>query len=549
MCQDHATQQVAENRALEHLVVLATNNIGWQRLLEITADSNLPEHFYHKPRLNLYQIAEYLDGNLIGFSGHLGSTVANKLFSNGKPHSDWKQRGERTIKFMKEIFGPDNFYLETQLMMAHWSKRQVILTNMVRELGQLTKTPVIATPDSHYATQEDSELQRILLCNATHQSIYELRKKDSFSAFFNCNNFHLPSTEEMLEYGHTEEELNNTVEIENRIEHYTNILQPPSLPSFSCPNNLSPQQYLRELCIKGWKSKIEGRVDDSLLQEYGARVKRELGVFEEANLSGYFLICSDIINYIHSNGWLPGPARGSVGGSLVSYLVGITELDPIPYNLLFERFYNKARAKGSLPDIDLDIPSVNRSATIDYIKNKYGQNNVAGIITFHSLGGRESIKAVCRAFKSIAFEEMNRITKNIKEGQKISGELQQMETELGYQSEIRWTLENEGNKLEPWCKLNKDGSLSGPLAKEFEYAMKLENTLNGQSKHAAGIVISDSPLKGRCPLVLDTKEKQLITGWEMEDVESGGLLKLDILGLSLLSKLMSINTILEYGKI
>jgi len=304
------------------------------------------------------------------------------------------------------------------------------------------------------------------------------------------------------------------------------------------------------LCRDGWGQKIQGKVDVSLHGSYTDRIKYELGVLQGADLSSYFLIVQDIVNHVKENKWLPGPGRGSAAGCLVSYLVGITSIDPIKYSLLFDRFYNAGRNTAdhiSMPDIDVDVPIDKREEIIEYIKNKYGNDKVSQMITFNTIKGRGALKDVLRAYGNISFEEMNKITKNIPDEAKIADELQQMKEDTGEASIIRWTLENNGDKLSDWCYLDDKNVLQGPLAKRFEQAIRLEGTKSNQSKHAAGIAISSEPLNQTCPMVYDTRNKQMIAGMEMQDLESIGVIKFDILGIAMLDKVMNISEILKQG--
>jgi DNA polymerase-3 subunit alpha len=283
---------------------------------------------------------------------------------------------------------------------------------------------------------------------------------------------------------------------------------------------------------------------------YADRIKYELEVLQGAGLSSYFLIVSDIVNYVRNSGWLPGPGRGSAAGCLVSYLIGITSIDPIKYNLIFERFYNAGRNTGdriSMPDIDVDVPINKREHIIEYIKNRYGQEKVSQMITFNTMKGRGALKEVLRVYGNISFEEMNNITKNIPDEAKIADELQEMKEDTGEASIIRWSLENQVDKLKEWCYLMDDGSLAGPLAKRFEQAIRLEGTKSNQSKHAAGVVISSQNLSDICPMVYDSKNKQTIAGMEMQDLESLGVIKFDILGVAMLDKIMTISETLKEG--
>jgi DNA polymerase-3 subunit alpha len=235
----------------------------------------------------------------------------------------------------------------------------------------------------------------------------------------------------------------------------------------------------------------------------------------------------------------------------VSYLISITSIDPIKYDLLFERFYNAGRNTGdriSMPDIDVDVPIDKREAVIQYIKDTYGQDKVSQMVTFNTIKGRGALKDVLRVYGNISFEEMNKITKNIPDESKIADELQEMKEESGEASIIRWALENNKEKLQEWCFMDESSSeLHGPLSKRFEQAIRLEGTKSNQSKHAAGIAISAEPLNELCPMVYDSKNNQLIAGMEMQDLESLGIIKFDILGVAMLDKVMTIQDILNQG--
>ena len=537
-----------DNSKLTHFIVLAKNKKGWDQLIKLVSESNKPENFYHKPRLSLDRLAPFLDGNLIGFCGHLGSTLADILMN--EPGSI-KENGTNFISKMKDIFGSDNFFLEAQLMDKDNIPEQIELTSWIRELGKATDTKVICTPDAHYCERSDSVDQRILLCNNLKTTFIDINKKllnhedVPMGCFFKSDNYHILSPEEMKEL-HTEEEIENTNYIDSLIENYE-ILNNPSLPKFECPNNASPDEYLRELCRKGWKEKIANIIPKEQHQVYVDRIKNELDVLQGANLSSYFLIVQDIVDYVRRNDWLPGPGRGSSAGCLVSYLIGITSIDPIKHDLLFERFFNPARAS-SMPDIDVDVPINKRENIIAYIKEKYGANKVSQMITYNTMKGRGALKEVLRVYGNISFDEMNRITKAIPDEAKIADELQEMKEETGEASIIRWALENNVDKLKEWCYINEDNELSGPLAKRFEQAIRLEGTKSNQSKHAAGIVISVNDLSDVCPMIYDNKNDQLIAGMEMQDLESLGMIKFDILGIALLDKVMTISDLLRNGE-
>jgi len=541
-----------DNNNLSHFLVLAKNLAGWKTLVKIISETNRVENFYHKPRISFDRLAPMLDGNIIGFCGHLGSTLSDIVEENS---SDYISKSLSFISHMKEIFGENNFFLEAQLMDQEFNPKQKDMTDIMRSLGIKSQTKVIATPDAHYCEKKDAIDQRILLCNNLKTTLIDINKKllsnedVPMSCFFKSDNFHIPDPEEMISW-HTAEEIENTQYIDSLCEEYS-ILSKPLLPAFKCPNGENPDEYLRQLCRNGWRQKVINHIPESEHEKYADRIKFELSILQGAGLSSYFLIVQDIVNYVKESGWLPGPGRGSAAGCLVSYLIGITDINPIKYNLLFERFYNEGRNTAdhiSMPDIDVDVPINKRENIIEYIKNKYGSDKVSQMITFNTMKGRGALKEVLRVYDNISFEEMNRITKFIPDEAKIADELQEMKEDTGEASIIRWALENNVDKLKEWCYISEDGSLSGPLAKRFEQAIRLEGTKSNQSKHAAGVVISSENLSSVCPMVYDSKNKQSIAGMEMQDLEGLGLIKFDILGVAMLDKIMTISDILSKGE-
>lgn len=541
-----------ENSQLSHFLLLAKNLAGWKSLIQIISETNKAENFYHKPRISFDRLAHLLDGNIIGFCGHLGSSLSDLIEENP---ADYLKGSLSFIDYMKEIFGKDNFFLESQLMDQEINPKQKTMTDIMRILGDKSKTKIIATPDAHYCERKDAIDQRILLCNNLKTTLIDINKKllsnedVPMSCFFKSDSFHIPDPEEMISW-HTQDEIENTLYVDSLCEEYS-ILSKPALPEFKCPKNNTPEEYLRHLCREGWRQKIVNHIPESEHTPYVDRVKFELDILQKAGLSSYFLIVQDIVEYVKSNNWLPGPGRGSAAGCLVSYLIGITDIDPIKYDLLFERFYNEGRNTAdhiSMPDIDVDVPINKREYIIDYIKNKYGSDKVSQMITFNTMKGRGALKEVLRVYDNVSFEEMNRITKFIPDESKIADELQEMKEDTGEASIIRWALENNVDKLKEWCYISEDGSLAGPMAKRFEQAIRLEGTKSNQSKHAAGVVISSQKLNGVCPMVYDSKNKQSIAGMEMQDLEGLGLIKFDILGVAMLDKIMTISDILSKGE-
>lgn len=559
------------------VVLLAKNTEGWKTLIKITSEANKPENYKHNPKLTIEQLAELSDGNIIVLNGHVGSDLSKVIFDHDfsedeRPfdagdyeetkayiHEDWINRAMSLVKKYQEAVGTENFFIQIQAQDQDASPVQKVLSEGLRYVSKKTGAKCVASNDSRYCRKDDADDHRVLICNLLRTTLPEVKSKISkFSLslkvphkkFFRSNRYHIPSQEEMAEV-HTEEELKNTLEVADMCEEY-DVLSPPILPEFECPNDEDVDEHLRALCRQGWKEKIEGVVPQEKHRVYIDRINSELKVLQDAGLSSYFLIVADIINEIRRSGWLPGPGRGSAAGCLVSYLIGITSIDPIAYGLIFERFYNAGRNTGgrvSMPDIDMDVPVSKRDEIIDYIKSKYGSNRVAQMITFQTMMGRSAMKDVLRTYGDVPFEEMNRITENIPDKADIADDLQEMMEETGESSIIRWALENKADKLRDWCYIDSDGNLQGRMAKRFEQAIRLEGTKRTQSKHAAGVIIAPQPLNEICPMVLDSTTKQLVAGLEMQDMEDIGMIKFDVLGVAMLDKIMGVQGILRTGDV
>ncbi len=555
VCDQDASIKTKENGKLSHLLILAKNLNGWKDLIKVISISNYGDNFYKKPRLDLDTLGSIISKNMLCITGHLGSSLANTILDNDHISSDSDKNSNNHLNKLIDVFGRENIFLESQLIDQENLPIQVPLTSYIRDLGKKFGIKVICTPDAHYCRKEDAVDQRILLCNNLKTTLSEInRKLDNdddvgMSCFFTSDNFHIPTFEEMKSL-HTEEEIQNTLFASSMCEEY-DIMSKPMLPPFDYPKSYdSDDEYVRQLCRNGWKQKLSGNITKEQENIYADRIKYELGVLQGAGLSSYFLIVNDIVNYVKDNNWLPGPGRGSAAGCLVSYLLGITSIDPIKYNLMFDRFYNAGRNtkdRISMPDIDIDVPINKREDIINYIKNKYGHKKVSQMITFNTMKGRGALKDVLRAYGNVSFDEMNKITKFIPDEAKIADELQEMKEEYGEASIIQWALENNSKDLKEWCYIGENDSLEGPLAKRFEQAIRLEGTKSNQSKHAAGVVIASNDLENICPMVYDTKNKQPIAGMEMQDLESIGIIKFDVLGVAMLDKIMDISSTLKIG--
>jgi len=407
-------------------------------------------------------------------------------------------------------------------------------------------------PVSYYVNSEDAKLHRILLCSELKTTLPKVNKlvhsgelsKELAHQFTHDDLFIIGKDKVNSILKNTTSKNKEYVEnIINSCEEY-DILSKPMLPAFPCPSGETEEEYLKELCRVGWKNLLiennkVSKPEDK--EKYLERFKEEFDVIKGANLFGYFLIVQDIIQYVNDQGWLSGPGRGSAAGCLISYLIGITKIDPLEFDLLFSRFYNAGRNTAdhiSLPDIDMDVPAKRRDEVLLYLKNKYGHNHVSQMITFGRLQGRSAIKEVLRINEACSFAEMNAITKSIPNEAEISDQLADMDDED--RSIIRWALINNANELRDFCYINDNGELDGDYAEYFDQAIKIEGTFKTQGKHAAGVVISKYKLSDVCPMVDQRDSSEKIAGLEMSDLESLGHVKFDVLGLSLLDKLMFI---------
>ena len=408
---------------------------------------------------------------------------------------------------------------------------------------------------TYYTNKEHAELHRIILCSGmktTMPKIREMLRSDKLfdnQEFFECDDFYLRDTKELSEILMNDAENANVVhDISNKCEEY-DILNKPMLPTFPTPNGESEEEYLKELCREGWRNLLakNNKVKDQENKDkYHQQFLHEFKVIEEAKLFGYFLIVRDIVHFVESNGWISGPGRGSAAGCLISYMIGITKIDPIEFDLLFERFYNSGRNTGdhiSLPDIDMDVPGNKRDDIIDYLKETYGHSNVSQMLTFGRLQGRSALKEVLRVSGVCGFGLMNEMTKSIPNEADISDQLAAMDDQD--RSIIKWALINNSNELRDYCFINDAGELQGDYAEYFKQAIDMEGTFKTQGKHAAGVVISKEELNRVCPMVNQKSSDEKIAGLEMADLEALGHVKFDVLGINLLDKLMKIKELIN----
>jgi len=564
LSKDNGGIKSAENRGLEHLVMVARNKNGWNNLLRLTALSNTSDNFYYKPRLSLEQVAPFSE-DMIAMSGHPGSSMCNVLFTDTKAiygagsveeaasflRPDWEDVATSLAKQHLDIFGK-NFFFQNQSFDSERLPVCHVIADCLRIIGKKLGILVFSDIDAHYSWQSQAFLQRIILVSALRTTLKEvnvkLRNGDDESVplagFFKSNEYYIKSPEE-LSLLHPEEELENSNYIASLIENY-NILNKPIFPKFACPEGYDSKDYFLHLCREGWNKRIKGRVEDSRIEEYTQRIKYELDVLNGANLNDYFLVVNKIIMDEKKAGYYTGISRGSAGGCLASYLLEIIGIDPIKYNLSFERFYNSSRNtkdRVALPDVDCDFHTNRREHVINSIKNDYGTDRVAHIATFGRLQGRGAATEVFRAH-GIPFDESKKITEFIPDEAKISDKLEEMREENdGEASILQWALENNSKDLAEWCTIADDGSLSGPLAPLFSQAIALEGTKKSMGKHASGIVICAEPIANISPMVYDKGSDSLMIGVDLKQAEDLGLVKVDILGTAVLDKLHYISSL------
>lgn len=546
------------------ITILARNQSGWKKLLKVVSEGNSSD----TPKIP-FDFLKLFQEDGIALSGYIGSTLCNSFFIDKFSYwmaksyeqakqlvrEDWKESLINSIEIHKKIF--PKFYITIQLIDSSTNHAGHVLAKALRYIGEKTNTPCVAVADPHYIKKTDAHDQRVLqalLMKCTLKEVpTHLNKIDNceLAPFFNSNNYYFPSISELQQI-HPDCEINIAHEISEMCES-PDINNKPLLPQFVCPNNLSPEEYMRNICREGWIKKISKSVDKTAQSIYVARIKEELEVLCGAGLSSYFLMTRDIIKYVQNNlNALVGEGRGSAAGCLTSYLMDITDVDPIKYELLFSRFYNAARNtkdRIALPDIDTDFPVRVKDKIIDYLRDKYGSENVGQMATFQRSQGKGMIKDILRVHNRCSFEEMNKITEFIPDESKITDDLEEMSQADEEASIILWALQNNGPKLKEWCFLKDDGSLDGPLSLDFAQAIRLEGTKKSQGKHPSGIVVSSVPLNEVVPMVKDKSSDYKLIGVDMRDAEKMGLIKLDILTTVVLDKIEGATSLIRTGKL
>ena len=467
-----------------HMVLLCENNTGYHNLIKLVS-KGFTEGFYSKPRIDDSLLEEYREG-LICLSACLAGEIPRKLSAGD--YKGAKQKAE----YYRDLFGKENFYIELQDHGIEEQKR--IIPDLVRIADEIG-VGLVATNDSHYIEKEDSVIQSILLCIQTNRTLDDPDKME-----FKTNEFYLKTEDEMREvFSKYPQALENTHDIAMRcnVEFEFGVRR---LPHYTVPNNENHLDYFRRQCYKGLNRHYGDNPDQSLID----RLEHEIGIINRMGFVDYFLIVNDFVQYAKSNGIPVGPGRGSGAGSLCAYCIGITEVDPIKYNLIFERFLNPDRV--SMPDFDIDFCAERRGEVIDYVVRKYGEDNVVQIITFGTLGGKQAIRDIARVM-GLPYAVGDEISKMVPREVNIT---------------IRRAME-----LNPKLRERYDGN---PQIKELlDYAMRVEGMPRQSGMHAAGVVITENPVSDYVPL--SKKDDNVVTQFTMTTIEELGLLKMDFLGL------------------
>ena len=484
-----------------HLILLVKNNEGYKNLIKLVTLSYL-EGFYYKPRIDKEILREHSNG-LIALSACLKGEISQCILQK-----NIKKAKEVALDFL-DIFGEDNFYLELQ---KNGIPEQEIVNENLIEISQELSIPVVASNDIHYINKEDARAHEILLCIQTATNL-----SDSKRLKFATDVFYFNSPEEMNKnFSKIPQALENTLRIAEKCNLEIDFRQ-AQLPEFKVPPEYNINTYLKELCYKGLNERYS-----EVTKQLEGRLEYELSVIKKMEFEPYFLIVWDFVRYAKEEGIMVGPGRGSAAGSLVAYCLNITNIDPIIYGLLFERFLNPERI--NMPDFDIDFCYERREEVIEYVSKKYGNDKVAQIITFGTMAARAAVRDVGRAL-GIPYTRVDTIAKMIPWEPNIT-----IEKALKMESRLKELMKNDED-----------------IKKLIETASSLEGLARHASTHAAGIVLSRKPLTDYVPLQ-KTAEGEICTQYAMTELEELGLLKMDFLGLRTLTVISNALKIIKHTR-
>ncbi len=489
-----------------HLILLAKNKTGYHNLVRLVSLGYL-EGFYFRPRIDKALLAQHAEG-LICLTACIQGIVPQLIIQNSF------DAARKEAADLLEIFGPGNFYLELQ---DHGIEEQAIANEGLIRLSKELGIPLVATNDCHYLKRRQSKSHDALLCIQTGKKVSDVNRMS-----YQTDEFYLKSYEEMQSlFSHVPEALSNTLEIAGKCDFSFGPTR-NIFPNFDVPEGFDVDSYFEKIARAGFeerkkhllKIKGKGRLQHSM-EEYEERLSREIKIIQEMQFSAYFLIVWDFMDHARKIGVPVGPGRGSAAGSLVSYAMGITNVDPLAYGLLFERFLNPERV--TPPDIDIDFCMLRRNEIIDYVTKRYGRDNVSHIITFGSMKAKQAIRDVGRVL-DFEYAAADKVAKM------IPGDLgTTLSTALENVRELKDLTRGDRN-----------------ISELFQTALDLEGLARHASTHAAGVVIAPEPLIELVPLHKDEKKNEISTQYQMSDLERLGLLKMDFLGLTTLTVLSQV---------
>ena len=502
----HKDRNASSGRdAAYHLTLLAKDEVGYANLVKLVSIAHL-DGMYYKPRIDKDLLSQYGKG-LIGLSGCLKGEVNQAILADNEPRA-WELAAQ-----YRDIFGAENFFMELH---DHGIEQQIrcnrLLPKMARELG----VGMVGANDVHFLERSHHEAHDVMICIGTGCNVADEKRLHYVPELF------LKSPQEMSAlFREYPEAVRNTLEIADRCNLKIEFGN-PKYPAYEPPPGMDQNQYMRQICQNGLGPRYGAEADSALIQE---RLERELGLLEKQGFVNYFLIVWDFINWAKSRGIAVGPGRGSAAGSMVAYLMGITDIDPIKFKLLFERFLNPERV--SPPDIDVDFCQRRRGEVIDYVRVKYGERAVAQIATFGTMGAKSVVRDVGRVL-GWSYGDADRISKMIPnelgitlagldKKNKESGELEHIDGAIDKNPELRAAVDNEPATKQMW-----------------EFACTLEGLTRGVGVHAAGVVISDRDLSEYIPLTR-ANDGSIVSQYPMSPLGDLGMLKMDFLGLKTLT--------------
>jgi DNA polymerase-3 subunit alpha len=488
----HTDKRPRIDDQMSHITLLAETDEGYRNLLKLVSTSFL-DGFYYKPRMDKDLLRQYGKG-IIALSGCLRGEIPKAV--NG--HDMEKAAG--LVRTYQEIFGKENFFIE--IVHHPEAPTQIAVNSSLYELAVMTGAPLVATKDVHYLREDDADAQDALQCIHDGKTLSDMNRSS-----ISGTDHSLVGPQEMIEaFAEHPDAIENTRKIADRC-NVTLELGKNLLPTFDVPEGKTPDGYLRELCEAGLKDRYPNGIPPEAIE----RLDFELATIERMGFAAYFLIVQDYVNWAKDHGVVVGPGRGSAAGSVVAYSLKITNIDPLQYGLLFERFLNPDRI--SMPDIDLDFDDVKRKDVIEYVSQKYGRDRVAGIITFGTMAARAAVRDVSRVL-GWTFQEVDRVAKAIPPP--VQGRHIPLEISVKENPELKAMYEAEPR-----------------IRQLIDLAIKLEGTARHASQHACGIVIAPRPLVEFAPLQkAQGGDVEQVIQYSLHSAEVSGLLKMDFLGLS-----------------